>query len=637
MVAVNPISKAFLIFKELGPAQLAENLLYRMQVRSGWLERKTPTDPNSSTFPRGIFTVPSLFTFERINDQRQRNLYIKQADEISGGQYHPFGGALEKLDLSMSQPLRHWTKYSDTLDGKDIKVIWEPARFTWAIPLCAAYTSTKDEKYPATFWRYLELFLENNPVNQGPNWSSAQEVALRLIPWVMAGQVFKTSKSSTPERVELLARATWEHCNRIPVSLHYARSQHNNHLLSEALGLMMGGMAFQSTTEGQGWLKLGNREFQKGILSLVEMDGTFSQHSTNYHRMLLHLALVYQRVTTLAGIDIPEDIEERLAFATKWLAGHVDPLSGRAANLGHNDGTNLLPIGSMDYTDYRPTLQAASCAFLGSPCLPQGDWDGLALALQIPNPPRTATPLLNLTTSAIHRIGSEATWASLRVGHFNSRPAHADQLHVEIWNKGINLASDAGTYAYNLPPPWDNSLGSTVVHNTVIVDNQNQMFHASKFLWLKRANARVISKSESQMTARIRANSLRAYTHTRQLRQVSNQSFEILDEIVLARHREDNLPVTIHWLMPDWQWKINGDSISIKNGNSSLLLQVTAILPGAVSLVRAGECLVGSESDPIRGWFSATYLNKTPALSYAVQYAIEKRIQIKSLWTLDRN
>ena len=82
--------------------------------------------------------------------------------------------------------------------------------------------------------------------------------------------------------------------------------------------------------------------------------------------MLLHLALVYQRVTTQAGITVSELIKERLAAATGWLAGHMDHSSGHAVNLGHNDGTNLLPIGSVDYADYRPTLQAASFAFLGS-------------------------------------------------------------------------------------------------------------------------------------------------------------------------------------------------------------------------------------------------------------------------------
>jgi hypothetical protein len=634
---VNPLKKAFLIAKELGPTQAAENLLYRLQLRSGWLKSRTPSNKTSLEYPGGTHMLPSLFSFDWADKRGHTRLYTKLADEVVSGKYRPFGGSAKPLQFTLPQPLTHWTKYGDTLAGKDIKTFWEPARFTWAIPLSIAYRSTKDEKYPAAFWKQFELFIENNPVNQGPNWSSAQEAALRLIPWVMAGLALADAKSSTPERMKRLTLAIWENCCRIPVSLHYARSQHNNHLLSEALGLMLGGLVFQQTQQGEKWLTLGIREFQNGILALIGKDGTFSQHSTNYHRLLLHLALLYRQATIAAGIPIPQAVSERLAATVKWLAGNMDNVSGRAVNLGHNDGTNLLPLGCQEFLDYRPTMQAASRTFLGHACLPQGPWDDLAACLQLSDTYTDLSPISSLATPAIHRIGDEKTWASLRICRFKSRPAHAELLHVEIWNNGKNLAADAGTYAYNLPTPWNNSLSRTLVHNTVTVDAQDQMYRASKFLWLKRVDAQLLSSSDSQITACIRVKGNHAYTHTRQVVKTATNGFEIIDDVELAGNPDSPLPVTIQWLLPDWQWKIKGDSILLKNGKSSLLLQVTAASEGAVSLVRAGECLAGSEMDPIRGWFSGTYLSKSPALSYAVKYAVEKHIQIKSKWTIDRN
>jgi hypothetical protein len=163
------------------------------------------------------------------------------------------------------------------------------------------------------------------------------------------------------------------------------------------------------------------------------------------------------------------------------------------------------------------------------------------------------------------------------------------------------------------------------------------MFRASKFLWLKRVNAQLLSCSDSQISARIRVNSIHAYTHTRQVIKSTKDGFEIVDDVELAGNPTSPLPVIIHWLLPDWDWKIKEDSIALKGENNSILLQVTAASDGAISLVRAGGCLAGSETDPIRGWYSATYLSKTPALSFAVQYAVEKRILIKSIWTLDQN
>jgi hypothetical protein len=140
---------------------------------------------------------------------------------------------------------------------------------------------------------------------------------------------------------------------------------------------------------------------------------------------------------------------ERLATATKWMYEVHDPLSGRAANLGHNDGAYILPLASGGYGDYRPVLQAAALAFLQRPVSPPGAWDEFTRWLNIPYSDQSAT-LLRLSSNPT-RLGDWRTWGSLRVVHFDERPAHADQLHVDLWWKGYNVALDAGTYRYNAP------------------------------------------------------------------------------------------------------------------------------------------------------------------------------------------
>jgi hypothetical protein len=44
-----------------------------------------------------------------------------------------------------------------------------------------------------------------------------------------------------------------------------------------------------------------------------------------------------------------------------------------------------------------------------------------------------------------------------------------------MFGGAANLALDPGTYQYNAPPPWENALNVTRVHNTVMVDGQDQM------------------------------------------------------------------------------------------------------------------------------------------------------------------
>ena len=136
----------------------------------------------------------------------------------------------------------HWTAYETgkaiipdsnfkNYPAQDIKFIWEPARFGWAIKLARAYHLTGDERYPQAFWRYFDEFHGGNPVNVGPHWISAQEVGLRLIALSFCDAMFASSRSSDGVRRTLLASSVASHAQRIMATLVYARAQNNNHLL----------------------------------------------------------------------------------------------------------------------------------------------------------------------------------------------------------------------------------------------------------------------------------------------------------------------------------------------------------------------------------------------------------------------
>ncbi len=104
-------------------------------------------------------------------------------------------------------------------------------------------------------------------------------------------------------------------------------------------------------------------------------------------------------------------------------------------------------------------------------------------------------PLTSPPTGWITRVkrpGRTCAWRP-----FTSRPGHADQLHLDLWWRGYNLAQDAGTNHYNDPPPWNNVLRRTGVHNTISVDGLDQMTLAGRFLWLDWAQARLIDHARS--------------------------------------------------------------------------------------------------------------------------------------------
>jgi len=235
--AVSRISLVLKALCELGLRQLGLYALYQVGLHSSYFRWRTPdcqpptaVPPPPSPVPRHLLELPDPASVLEIIGQNGLSTLIKQADEIVAGRVRLFGGEAVALALTPPGDLSHWTKYEQGSKGErekgssgsrgegeqggrgDIKFIWEPARFGWAFTLGRAYYLTNDERYPEAFWRYLELFQQANPVNRGPNWVSAQEVALRLIVFAFAAQIFSRSLHSTATRISQLATSIAGDC-----------------------------------------------------------------------------------------------------------------------------------------------------------------------------------------------------------------------------------------------------------------------------------------------------------------------------------------------------------------------------------------------------------------------------------------
>ncbi len=576
--------------------------------------------------------------------------------------------------LTQPEPLKDWTNYergNHRGGDQDVKSIWEPARFGWACKLAMAYHLSKNEHYTEAFWRYTESFLSSNPPYIGTHWSSAQEVALRLVALAFAHQVFVQSTQTTPERLELLAKAISNHAERIPPTMVYARSQNNNHLITEALGLYTASALLPEHPLAPKWHKLGWDWLQYAFRTQITAEGTYTQHSTNYHRLVLQAALWAFAVHDHAYKNelIVQEITVHLEAATRWLWKLVDTETGRVPNLGHNDGAYILPLTVCPYHDYRPVIHAAAQTFLNSKLLPEGSWSDMGYWLCAPHDPMQTEDGLNfwrktphpkdLTTQSPHIVQNHGngSWATIHVATFDSRPAHADQLHVDLWWHGLNLAQDPGTYLYNAPPPWENSLTSASVHNTVVVDDQDIMLRSGRFLYLDWAQAKVTATqtapdgSYESITAQHDGYRKIGVFHSRKVTTYADGHWEVIDHL-------DGLPgpdhsARLHWLLPDWEYeivktpekpnfpwseiRIHSPSgwISLKLGLSVPHENLTPVPIINFQLARAGTLLFGTGAiPPIIGWTSPTYGDKIPALACILEVSQSLPIELKSEWIL---
>jgi hypothetical protein len=666
-----PMSTAIKAARQLGIPSLLNYARYQVGLRSGYYRRKSTQSNNElpgSIYP--VFKLPSQESLQAVLGDRTRDL-IEQADEVAAGKVRLFGNQPVPLQLVPPGELAHWTYYAkNKLPGgeEDIKLLWEPARFGWAFTLGQAYVLTGNETYARTFWENTETFLSANPAYLGPNWYSGQEVALRLFAFVFAWHVFAPSPYSSAARQAQLRKSIAEHAERLPLTLVYAKAQNNNHLLTEAAGLYTAGLALREHPEAQRWRDMGWQCFNQAIQAQISSDGAYIQHSTNYHRLMLQTILWVVSLKNHEQPPHPLPVESQIcaATATRWLMALLDPLSGRVPNIGPNDGAYILPFSTCPFEDFRPVLQAAASAFLGKSLFPPGPVDEMRLWLgtnHTEQKPQSESPSHHKNAFAephcLHNSKVDS-WAYLRAARFYARPGHADQLHVDLWWRGLNVALDPGTFRYNSAPPWDNSLARTEVHNTVCINNTDQMTRAGRFLWLDWAQAQIPDFKTSEdgsfksITAQHDGYSRMGVLHSRRVAP-RDDGWNVLDELNPTQPYASTLsPVQarLHWLLPDWSWEILDTGSQDQNQYSCILriksnygwirLQVRIPVPQhtpvsmsapEIQLVRAGELIYGAgEVSPILGWSSPTYNHKVPALSFSIRQKDRLPIRFSSDW-----
>jgi hypothetical protein len=660
----------FKVLTQLGVKQTSLFAWYQWGLKSGYLRWKTRSPKKTRTY--GIehaIELPDPEQLCKIIGAEGRSKLYAEAEEIISGKIRLFGSELVDLSLEYPEPLKHWIDYREKEFDQDIKFVWEPARFGWAVTLARAYFLDRDERFARSFWTFTENFIKANPAFQGPHWMSAQEVAIRLASLVFAFQIFRSSPHSTPERISRLSESIAQHAERIPPTLAYARAQNNNHLLTEAMGLITASIALSSHPAAPKWHTLGWKWFHRGLQAQISDEGVYIQHSTNYHRLMLQTALWVYCLAQSSGKPFPKDTLARLAMATRWLSTLLDAHNGYTPNLGPNDGANIFPLSILPFGDFRPTLQASGLMFLGIRLFPEGAWDEMRQWLCIMPNVQPMSPMEDSdreqrsqitdhtsVTPHILRSAELDSWAYMRAAQFTSRPGHADQLHIDLWWHGLNIAQDPGTYLYNAPAPWDNALTSTFVHNTITINEQEQMTRAGRFLYLDWAQGEIIYAGDTKLVARHNGYRHLGITHQRTL-ETRPDGWLVEDQII--PHKE-NMPQTkitarLHWLLPDWEWKMNASeeriilellspygwiALKIAGRSSDPIPVEMQDLP--LALVRAGRLIFPKENKdegatPTWGWISPTYGVKLPALSFSLKVSGFLPLVFTTSWELSRS
>lgn len=663
------VETAWLVFqatKELGIARIGYYALYTLGIRSGVVERLSRRALKKALRGAGGLEFRPLFEppvssrlLSVLGDQAQ--CVLEEAGEICHGRIRVFGHQVVRLEYDLGKSQDWFTRVEQELrrdqgGETDLKLVWEPARFGWVYTLARAYCIQPEERFAETFWEAIEAFLAHHPPYYGIHWLSAQEVALRLIAWVFGYHVFAKASASTPQRKKRLFEALAVHAARIPCTLYYALAQNNNHLLSEAVGLMTAASVLVGHPECRSWWKRGSQWFLWGIRNQIAEDGTYIQHSTNYHRLVLQLALWARMLFAKQGLSLPSDVSQRLLKATEWLVECCEVSNGCVPNLGPNDGAYIQPLSQAPFQDYRPVLQAAHRAFVGGAVFGKGIWDEMSLWYGVwegekanqQSPREEETSGKERLSIRPHswvmlRSSEKRTWATVRCPRFSSRPTHADLLHLDLWWEGINLACDAGSYRYTAPLPWSNVLAEAFYHNTVTVNGHNPMSRMGKFLWLSWPKTRLIfASSEGAPRVELEHDGYRGLgvVVKRCVTLRANRIWHVQDRIEPAPLCKSRVHrIRLHWLICPCNWQIvpedRGYRLDLRVNSQTSYLRLRASAQLSLQVVEAGKVVFGAgENLCTFGFCSPSYNLLVPALSVIAEMHEELPVTLETIWEL---
>ncbi|MFN2382905.1 MAG: alginate lyase family protein [Gemmatimonadota bacterium] len=476
----------------------------------------------------------------------------------------------------------HWATALRAPGRGDIKLTWEPGRqaiaYEWARsaalePAGAAGDAARQAR--DQFGATLAGFEASNPYRAGVQWASGQELAIRLLAWWFAFGALGGPETFADETVERLVRQTRLHARHLAEQIGYARyAVYNNHLIGEAVALVLAADMLPDAPEAARWRALGRGLLEGEALSQFEPDGGYCQASHTYHRLALHYYVWYVLLGDLAGRPVAPPILDVLGRSRDYLLAQQNAADGWLPNWGANDGALCSPLAACDYADFRPVVRTLT-AILGEPShYPAGPWDAEAAWLVArPYPaardradqapaaaPARAVPRAFPASGLYVTGGSGAARAVLRAGTIHTRFGQADQHHVDLWWDGVNVVLDPGTYSYHERPDIHRAFSGTGAHSTVTVDGLDQMVPYRKFKWLRWSHTMTsdLETGPAGLVRRITATHdgyLRpgapGVRHERQVDWTAPDRLRVTDRLIPVRAAGAPFRVRLHWLLAD--------------------------------------------------------------------------------------
>lgn len=390
----------------------------------------------------------------------------------------------------------------------DVKIPRELSRFHFLLHLVLAFQFTKEEKYLAKAKELVLDWIEKNPLMYSINWGCTMDVGLRAINWIWGLSL--CGKDSFDEGfTNKVSGSLYQHGWFIYRNFegHCFRSN-NNHYYSDLAGLLHIAALFKGDEQADEWYGYALHEFYRETRTQILPSGMDYEGSTNYHRLVLEILLTTLIMLKRTGEDIPSDIWFRCEqmFDTTY---HLLMPNGEMPIVGDQDNGRCLPWGADGLNDYRYLMSVGAflfgrddfkvagngfnvyCAIFGG----EKTYDHF-MAIEMPMDKRQSMSIRDagfvlMRHSRDYLLFNCDNQGLYRDSNTTLSHTHSDWFSFVLCADGIPFIIDPGTHVYSSDALSRNIFRGTAMHNTIVIDGQNQSEVYEKKLWDMRRKGRV--------------------------------------------------------------------------------------------------------------------------------------------------
>lgn len=502
MKALRYLTLFWNIARQMGWRYVLFRAGYWLQAKTGVLKVRFPIKTTRQSFVSigewRTYKTAFLFDPEKLSLRKNTGLTdLKwRVGQIKAGRFRYFSEQWFEVPDWHTNPLtefvypkkRHWSEVNDfSLREGDIKYVWEKSRFTFLYDLIR-YDLHFSEDQSATVFALIADWIDHNPVNCGPNWKCSQEISLRVLNWTFALHYYRGSPALSQQLLDQILCSIFDQMRHVAANIRFSGiAVRNNHILTEALGLFVTGLMYPFFPKSVDWKTKGRFLFEREIISQIASDGTYLQYSMNYHRVVVQLMTWGIRLSELNEDRMCEEAYARARAALMFLRACQTNANGQLPNYGHNDGALFFPLTACKFRDFRPQMAALATVLRIDLGYQTGKWLEESQWLAGNRGPslvkKSPQRLSAFSKGGYYVIRNSGTLTFLRCGNYHSRPFQADNNHLDIWVNGRNILRDAGTWLYNADEESMRYFSGTRSHNSIMIDDFDQMQKQHRFIW----------------------------------------------------------------------------------------------------------------------------------------------------------